>query len=163
MVNITPNAVYDISDYYYNVMSQHPNTWDVTDVMNQTDKVIDEIEREANSIISRMSTVKGQVLSPLLKSLQTNGMVEAYAKTVKWYFTLRFDSTDSTYYVDNAIKSENMSNRARRRGISNLTSPLSNDDRGMQKRMWEAKTSIPISESKLRRIIAESIRRVLYN
>ena len=72
MVNLVPKAINDISDYYYNVMIQYPNTWDITDVINQIDKVVFAIERKANDIIKRLSVVGGQVRSPLLKNLQTN-------------------------------------------------------------------------------------------
>ena len=87
MVNITPNAVNDISDYYYNVMLQHPNTWDIIDVYNQVDKVIDEIENEANRIIKQLSFVHGQVLSPLLNALKRDGMVETFVKKSSSKFT----------------------------------------------------------------------------
>ena len=51
MVNLTLKAADDITDYYYNVMLQYPNTWDVTDVMTQSDKVADAIWEKANRII----------------------------------------------------------------------------------------------------------------
>ena len=161
MVNITPNAVNDISDYYYNVMLQHPNTWDIADVYNQVDKVIDEIENEANRIIKQLSFVHGQVLSPLLNALKRDGMVETFVKKSKWQFTLRFNESDNEYYVDNAVKGGNMSNRAYRHGVSNPTAPLSNDDRQSQVKMWESHSTSRLSSKELRQIIVECIMRAL--
>lgn len=161
MVNITPDAVNDISTYYYNVMRKYPNTWEITDVYHQIDKVIDAIQYESDKIIKMLNlNIHGIVKSPLLKKLQTNGMVEAYAKTVQWQFTLRYDNRVNEFFVDNAIKGNNMSNRAYRNGSSELQASLSNDERTSQDKMWESQRT-PIFERRIRCIIADTVRQVL--
>ena len=137
MIEITTNAIDDITEYYSNAMMAHPNTWNGIDVNSQIEKVLYDIRLNAEKIVKRLSIVHGQVESPLLVKMKTNGMVEAFAKKSKWYFTLRYDSASREYYIDNAIKGENMSNRAHRRGSAAPNAPLEADDRSAQIKVWE--------------------------
>lgn len=157
MINITFEAIADISEYYQNVMQKYPNTWDAARVKRQIDAVVDDIERESNRIVSLLNhNIHGIVKSPLLKSLQTYGAVEAFAKKTHWQFTLRYDKEADEFYVENAIKGENMSNQAFRRGDTNLSSPLSNDERTRQKKLWES-LGVPISKYELKTVIQKAI------
>lgn len=157
MINITSEAIADISEYYQNVMQKYPNTWDAARVKRQIDVVVDDIEIESNRIVSLLNhNIHGIVKSPLLKSLQTYGAVEAFAKKTHWQFTLRYDKEADEFYVENAIKGENMSNQAFRRGNTNPSSPLSNDERKKQKKLWES-LGVPISKYELETVIQEAI------
>ena len=88
-------------------------------------------------------------------------MVELSTKCPIWTFTLRFDKTNGEYYIDNAIKGDNVSNRAHRRGNSTPNAPLSTDDRTTQGKK-PVKESIVLSESTLRKIIRESLIAAIY-
>lgn len=131
MVTITTDAINDVLRYYLNVSKQYPNTWSRADVYSQTDKVIDDIQTTAEYITTH-ALAKQQTMNPLLSQLQANGMVEATTQDKKWSFTLRHDDDDGVYYVDNAVRGANMSNRAYRRGTATPNAPLSMDDRNNQ-------------------------------
>lgn len=161
MVNITPDAVNDISVYYYNVMKKYPNTWTIDAVYDQVDKTIDAIGARANEIISLLPLTQAISLNPLLVQLQTNGMVELSTKRPVWTFTLRFDNANGEYYIDNAIKGSNVSNRAYRRGNSAPNAPLSLDNRAIQGKK-PIKEIIVLTESALRKIIRESLIAAIY-
>lgn len=147
-INITNEAYEDIVTYYDNVMSAHPNTFDINDATRCVDEVYD-------GITSRISGIIGNEREPLLQTLNNGNTIElSYDKREKreWYYTLRFEN--GIALVENAWHYSNASNRAYRRGVSNPNAPLTQDDRTNQIRRT-------ITESQLRGIIRESIKRIL--
>lgn len=147
MVIVTQEAINDIGTFYGNVAKRYPNTWDEVKVQEAINKVL---EGMSNVVISSLQGER----KPLLTTLQDGSNVAELSLTSRgkryWYFTVRIEGEN--VYIENAIYSKNESQRAFRRGRSNPTAPLSSDDRSTQQR---------ITESQLRRIIKESIKRIL--
>ncbi len=140
-------------------MRKYPNTWDITTVKAQIDIALNEIEQSANNIIRRMSFIKGQAKNPLLIKMQEQGMLEASTSKGKWTFTIKYNSEDNCYYIDNAIKGSNMSNRTYRRGNQTFDAPLSLDDRQSQKRLKE--NLISVTESDIKNMVMECVCRFI--
>lgn len=147
MVVVTQEAINDVGTFYGNVAKKYPNTWDDNRVQQAICKVIDGM----NSVV--IKSLQGE-RKPLITTLQDGSKVAELSLTSRgkryWYFTVRIEGEN--ILIENAIYSKNESQRAYRRGKSNQTAPLSADDRSTQQR---------ITESQLRRIIQESIKKVL--
>ena len=60
MIEITTNAIDDITEYYSNAMMAHPNTWNGIDVNSQIEKVLYDIrlnaEKNCEKVINRQWT-----------------------------------------------------------------------------------------------------------
>ena len=109
--------------------------------IEQSDKVYDAIASSAQNIIIKKE--------PLLDTLKDGVTIEpTKAEGVPWYYTARVDN--DLIIVENAIHENNMSNRAYRRGSSNPTANLSNDDRNNQK-------ILEIDSKTIKRIVSEVI------
>ena len=146
-VVITTDAQNDIQTYYLNVMRKYPNTFTYENAIEQSDNVYDAIVSSAQNIVVKKE--------PLLDTLKDGVTIEpTKAEGVPWYYTVRIDN--DLIVVENAIHENNMSNRAFRRGSSNPTANLSNDDRSNQK-------LLEIDSKTIRRIISEVIHRFIKN
>lgn len=144
---ITTEAQNDIQTYYLNVMQKYPNTFTYENAIEQSDKVYDAIASSAQNIIIKKE--------PLLDILKDGVTIESTkAEGVPWYYTARIDN--DLIIVENAIHENNMSNRAFRRGSSNPTANLSNDDRSNQK-------ILEIDSKTIKRIVSEVIRKYISN
>lgn len=174
-VVITPNAAEDIYSFYANAASAHPNTLPITEAISQYCKVLDMITDAAQSYITERE--------PLLNTLKEQGVSEPMPTSdKKWYFTLKIEGEQLV--VDNAIYTKNMSNRAYRRGSSNPTANLKDDNRQNQRyigsgksfenssviRRWNVINEqthncaiIRLTEKELHSIIKESVSRILNN
>lgn len=174
-VVITPNAAEDIYSFYANAASAHPNTLPITEAISQYCKVLDMITEAAQTFITERE--------PLLNTLKEQGVSEPMPTSdKKWYFTLKIDGEQLV--VDNAIYFKNMSNRAYRRGNSNPTANLKDDNRQNQRYIGSGKsfenssisrrvnvlnehnpnyTVIRLTEKELHSIIKESVSRILNN
>lgn len=159
MLKITNDAVDDVVTFYYNALMKYPN-WTIAEANRQIDIVLDLIE---NTIVDGLKGNK----TPLLSSLDNGATAEMNIKRgghPYWYFTVQY--IDGDYIVENAWHYSNASNRAFRRGVSNPTANPSLDDRRNQGKLEELdrqnnKHRVFLSESRLRNIIRECIRRVL--
>lgn len=69
---------------------------------------------------------------------------------------MRHDDDDGIYYVDNAVRGANMSNRAYRRGAATPNAPLSMDDRNNQSKK-------ALKEEDVRRVIKEVLQEVNFS
>lgn len=151
-VNLTINAIQDIATFYANTKKQYPNTWADEDVDNAIDKTIDSITSAALSFVAERE--------PLLNQLKIEGITEPVpTDDKKWYFTATIGN--DVIIVDNAIYCTNMSNRAFRRGASNLEAPLSDDDRKNQEYVGNGKGFE--NSSVISRIVIETINSYLRN
>ena len=147
VVVITNEAQNDIQTYYLNVMRKYPNTFTYENAIEQSDNVYDAIVSSAQNIVVKKE--------PLLDTLKDDVTIEpTKAEGVPWYYTVRIDN--DLIVVENAIHENNVSNRAFRRGSSNPTANLSNDDRSNQK-------LLEIDSKTIRRIISEVIHRFIKN
>lgn len=121
-----------VDEYYNNVEAKYPNTWDINDTTEQIEKI--------QQIIKNFESVSTWNREPMISSWKRMGWKETWDKNSNWHFAFDYNNTDGEDYI--VIQDAEHQDNIKENNVHNKMKKI-------------------ITESQLRNIIKESIKKVL--
>lgn len=121
-----------VDEYYNNVEAKYPNTWDINDTTEQIEKI--------QQIIKNFESVSTWNREPMISSWKRMGWKETWDKNSNWHFAFDYNNTDGEDYI--VIQDAEHQDDIKENNVHNKMKKI-------------------ITESQLRNIIKESIKKVL--